>query len=156
MNDTASTPSRLLKITAVTARWLLGLLIAAWLLLALKLSRQNPENFLEALNSFYDSLAGIATGGGILWVIRTIYFYVRGIEGMGLGDVKLMCIIGAFLGWQGAIAVLVVGSVGGLLFGIYLAFRHKTGLKTRLPLGVFLGIAALLTQLGLILERPAV
>jgi len=151
-DSSSSNYGKLLIVSAVIG----AVLAAAWLLLALKLSRQNPENFLEALNSFYDSLAGIATGGGILWVIRTIYFYVRGIEGMGLGDVKLMCIIGAFLGWQGAIAVLVVGSVGGLLFGIYLAFRHKTGLKTRLPLGVFLGIAALLTQLGLILERPAV
>ena len=133
-----------------------ALLSSAWLLLTLKFSRQDPETFLNALNTLYDSLAGVALGGGFLWILRTLYFYVRGVEGMGLGDIKLMCIIGAFLGWQGTIAVLIMGSLGGLIFGVYLALRHKTGLKTRLPLGVFLGIAALLTQFILIIERPAV
>ena len=143
---------RLLIISALIG----ALLAAAWLLLSVSRARQQPDDFLAALMSFYDSLAGIALGGGLLWILRTVYFYVRGIEGMGLGDIKLMCIIGAFLGWQGAAAVLVLGSLGGLLFGTYLALRNKTGLKTRLPFGVFLGVAALLVQLALILERPAV
>ena len=142
---------RLLLVSGV-----IGLLLAAiWMLLTLYRAREEPYAFLDGYHSLEKSLAGIAVGGGILWVLRAAYFYIRGIEGLGLGDIKLMCVIGAYLGWQGVIAVLVVGSLTGLLFGIYLAIRHRTGLRTRLPFGVFLGTAALVVQLALLIERPA-
>jgi leader peptidase (prepilin peptidase)/N-methyltransferase len=66
---------------------------------------------------------------------------------MGLGDVKLMAIIGAFLGWQGAFGVLLMGSIGGSVIGLILAWRSQRGLKTALPFGVCLGAAALLVML---------
>lgn len=66
---------------------------------------------------------------------------------MGLGDVKLMAIIGAFLGWQGAVGTLLMGSIGGAVVGVILAWRSQRGMKTALPFGVCLGAAALLILL---------
>ncbi len=69
-----------------------------------------------------DSLLGILLGGGMLLAIGEAYRWLRGKEGMGLGDVKLLAMIGAFLGWQGVIFTLFVGSclgaVGGILLGL--------------------------------------
>jgi leader peptidase (prepilin peptidase)/N-methyltransferase len=66
---------------------------------------------------------------------------------MGLGDVKLMAIIGAFLGWQGAFGVMLMGSIAGSVIGTILMWRNKRGLKTALPFGVCLGAAALVVML---------
>ncbi|HKX31974.1 MAG TPA: A24 family peptidase, partial [Blastocatellia bacterium] len=81
------------------------------------------------------------------WWLRAFYFYARGLEGMGLGDVKMMAIIGAFLDWQGMLQVLLLGSALGSVVGIVLAIRSKRGLKTALPFGVCLGVAALVALL---------
>ncbi len=150
-NDNRTRYEKLLMISGIIG----ALLAALWMLLTLYGARAEPYSFLESYHSLQKSLLGIAIGGGILWLLRSVYFYIRGIEGLGLGDIKLMCVIGAYLGWQGAIAVLIVGSITGLFFGIYLAIRHRTGLRTRLPFGVFLGTAALVVQLALLIERPA-
>jgi len=69
-----------------------------------------------------NSLLGIASGGGILFVIGEAYRLVRGREGMGMGDVKLLAMIGAFLGWQSVLFTIFVGSclgaVGGITLGL--------------------------------------
>jgi prepilin signal peptidase PulO-like enzyme (type II secretory pathway) len=150
-NDNDARYGKLLLISGVIGALLAGI----WMLLTLYRAREDPYAFLDGYHSLQKSLIGIAIGGGVLWLVRAAYFYIRGIEGLGLGDIKLMCVIGAYLGWQGAIGVLVVGSLTGLLFGIYLAIRHRTGLRTRLPFAVFLGTAALIVQLALLIERPA-
>ncbi len=82
-----------------------------------------------------------------IWWLRALYFFIRRSEGMGLGDVKLMAVIGAFLGWQGAFSSLLLASIGGAFIGAILAWRSERGLKTALPFGVCLGVAALLTLL---------
>jgi prepilin signal peptidase PulO-like enzyme (type II secretory pathway) len=87
---------------------------------------------------------GALAGGAVLWIIRALYFYIRGIEGMGLGDVKLLALVGAFLSWQGAMRTLFIGVVLALVGGLFIAARSKRGLKTAVPLGLFLGIAALI------------
>jgi len=69
-----------------------------------------------------NSLIGIAIGGGVLFAVGEIYRLVRGKEGMGMGDVKLLAMIGAFLGWQGIVFTMFFGSclgaVGGITLGL--------------------------------------
>jgi leader peptidase (prepilin peptidase) / N-methyltransferase len=69
-----------------------------------------------------DSLYGIGLGGGLFYAIGEAYRWLRGREGMGMGDVKLLAMIGAFLGWQGVIFTIFIGSslgaVGGIVLGI--------------------------------------
>jgi len=91
------------------------------------------------------AVTGALVGVVPIWLLRALYFQIRGQEGMGLGDVKMMAGIGAFLGWQGALSVLLIGSITGALFGIIIARREGAGLQTTIPLGCFLGIAALIT-----------
>jgi leader peptidase (prepilin peptidase)/N-methyltransferase len=99
----------------------------------------NPALFSELLRA----ALGAVIGGGIIWLLRAAYFYARGFEGMGLGDVKLMAVIGAFLGWQSAILVIVIGSLLGSIVGLALARKSEQGMKTALPFGVFLAPAAI-------------
>jgi leader peptidase (prepilin peptidase)/N-methyltransferase len=124
---------------------LLGLLLAAgWIALGL-LTPSSPDTIYYRIaypDLLYSGL-GALVGGGIIWLLRALYFYTRGVEGMGLGDVKMMAVIGAFLGWQSAILVLILGSLLGSIVGIALARRSQQGLKTALPFGIFLGIGAL-------------
>jgi leader peptidase (prepilin peptidase)/N-methyltransferase len=82
-----------------------------------------------------------------LWFIRAAYFYWRGLEGMGLGDVKLTAIIGAFLGWPPAIMVLLIASFFGIFLGVAMARRSGRGMSTPLPLGACLGSAAILVAI---------
>jgi prepilin signal peptidase PulO-like enzyme (type II secretory pathway) len=98
-----------------------------------------------AIENLFHSCLGAMVGGGVIWFLRAIYFYTRGFGGMGLGDVKMMAIIGGFLGWPAALLVLILGSVLGSLTGLAQITLGKSekGMKTRLPFGVSLGIAAL-------------
>lgn len=91
--------------------------------------------------------AGALAGGGLVWMIRALYFYARGVEGMGLGDVKLMAVIGAFLGWSGAVLTIFLAAPLGLIIGLALAWRRREGLRTAVPFGVCLGVAALALML---------
>ena len=102
-----------------------------------------PESIahITLMNSFL----GAIVGGGLIWLLRTLYFYTRGVEGMGLGDVKMMAFVGAFLGWQAAILVLLLGSLLGSFVGVAMALKSGSGMKVRLAFGVFLGAAAILS-----------
>jgi leader peptidase (prepilin peptidase)/N-methyltransferase len=101
-----------------------------------------------AWNGAYRGLVAAGAGAIVasvpLWWIRAIYFYLRGTEGMGLGDIKLMAGLGAFLGWQGAWAVLLLGSLAGTAYGLLFLRRQPEGLRTPLPFGSFLTAGALL------------
>src|SRR5438067_2521218 len=72
-----------------------------------------------------DALAGAILGGGVLWAVAWTYERLTGVEGMGFGDVKLLAMIGAFLGWQAIPAVLVVSSLTGSLAGIAVLFTGR-------------------------------
>ncbi len=93
------------------------------------------------------SLIGIAIGGGVLWVIGEAYFRLRGVEGMGMGDVKMLAMIGAFLGGRGVLVTLILASVAGALVGVALMRRQKEGLAYALPFGTFLSAGALAASL---------
>ncbi len=104
-----------------------------------------PGTFLNPalIAGLFRAAIGALIGGGIIWLLRAAYFLARGFEGMGLGDVKLMAVIGAFLGWQSAILVIVIGSLLGSVVGLALARKSADGMKTALPFGVFLAPAAI-------------
>ena len=94
-----------------------------------------------------DALIGAAAGGGVLWLIGEAYFRYAGEEGMGGGDVKMLGMIGAFLGWKLVILTLVLSSVAGSLIGVLMIVTRRGGLKYELPYGTFLALAALAASL---------
>ena len=94
--------------------------------------------------SFLDALLGGALGSGLLWFVSEAYFRLRGREGMGLGDVKMMLMAGAFLGIKRTLLTIFAGSVLGSLLGIAFILVRRKGSDYELPFGTFLGMAALL------------
>jgi leader peptidase (prepilin peptidase)/N-methyltransferase len=89
------------------------------------------------------SLIGLLAGGGVLFAIAEAYYRLRGIEGLGMGDVKMLAMIGAFLGWQLMLVTLVLASFAGSLVGIGLMLSGRGGMKAALPFGTFLAVGAL-------------
>ena len=94
------------------------------------------------------SLIGIVAGGGILLAIAGAYYRVRGQEGLGMGDVKMLAMIGAFLGWPLTILTLVLASCAGSLAGVSLMASGRGGLQAALPFGTFLALGALVAAVA--------
>ena len=91
------------------------------------------------------ALAGVAIGGGGLYLIREAYYWWRHQEGLGLGDVKMLAMIGAFLGWQQMLVTLFVASLMGSVVGIGMLVFGLSSRTYALPFGSFLAVAAVLT-----------
>jgi leader peptidase (prepilin peptidase)/N-methyltransferase len=89
-----------------------------------------------------DSLIGIAVGGAIPFLIAEAYVRLRGVEGLGMGDVKMLGMIGAFLGWKLALLTLLLGSLTGSIVGVTLIATRHGSLQRKLPFGTFLAAAA--------------
>lgn len=104
-------------------------------------------SFINSLTSWQDSLIGLLAGGGILYGIALLYYILRKQDGMGGGDIKLLAMIGAFLGWQSLPFVIFFSSVSGSIIGILAMAIQKKGGATRIPFGPFLSLAALLYML---------
>ncbi len=94
------------------------------------------------------SLLGVVLGAGVLYGIASAYYLVRREEGMGMGDMKMLAMIGAFLGWRAVILTLVLASFAGALTGIAVMLTRKEGLRYALPFGTFLGMAAFVAMLA--------
>lgn len=86
--------------------------------------------------------SGAALGSGILWGIAALYTRLRGVEGMGLGDVKMMALVGAFTGTVGVAVTLFFASISGAAVGLALIPLRKKTLQNALPFGCFLAPAA--------------
>lgn len=98
----------------------------------------------ERLLSVGDALLAGAFCAGALWSVGALYEKIRHREGLGLGDVKMIGMIGAFLGLQGAVLTLIAGSLLGAIVGLaYVWFTGKDASTYELPFGTFLGVAAL-------------
>jgi leader peptidase (prepilin peptidase)/N-methyltransferase len=90
-----------------------------------------------------ESAIGAVAGAGVLLAIGLLYQLVRKVEGMGLGDVKMMAMLGAVLGWEPLFPLMLLASITGALVGVVVMTRSSEGLQVALPFGVFLGIAFL-------------
>jgi leader peptidase (prepilin peptidase)/N-methyltransferase len=88
------------------------------------------------------SLIGLLAGGGALYAIAEAYYRVRHEEGLGMGDVKMLAMIGAFLGWKLALLTLMLASFAGTIIGLLLIVTRRGGMKYALPFGTFLALGA--------------
>jgi leader peptidase (prepilin peptidase) / N-methyltransferase len=93
-----------------------------------------------------NSVAGLAVGGGILWLLAWLSPYLFGKEGMGGGDIKLLAMIGAFLGWKPALLTIMIGSLTGSIIGVGLIALHVIKRDDYIPFGPFLVLGALLSM----------
>ena len=91
-----------------------------------------------------DSVVGVAAGAGFLFLVLYAYEKIMGEEGMGLGDVKLLAMIGAFLGWQALPVTILVSSMTGSLVGVgYALIKGESVRKFPVPFGPFLALGAI-------------
>ena len=90
-----------------------------------------------------DALIGVVIGAGLLLLIAESYYRIRGEEGLGMGDVKMLAMIGAFLGWQLMLVTLLFASVVGSLVGIAMIALRGGDTRYGLPLGTFLALASI-------------
>ena len=96
------------------------------------------------VTSLAGALIGALLGGGSLWLMGWTWEKLRGIEAMGLGDVKMMFMVGAYLGWRLTILTIFVGVLTGSVIGILLMARQgQRNMQMLLPFGVFLGLGAI-------------
>lgn len=93
------------------------------------------------------ALIGALAGAGFLLLVYALYLLLRKKEGLGLGDVNMMLMVGAYLGWQRAFITLILASFAGALVGIFLLSVRKKGLQYALPFGTFLAPAAFFSLL---------
>ncbi len=87
-------------------------------------------------------------GGGTLWLIAEVYYRVRHEEGLGMGDVKMLAMIGAFLGWKLVLLTLVLASFSGTIVGIAVLVLKRESMKYALPFGTFLALGALVATVA--------
>jgi leader peptidase (prepilin peptidase)/N-methyltransferase len=97
-----------------------------------------PTTLLEAV-------IGAFVGAGVLILLINVWYWLRDEESMGLGDVNMLAMIGAFLGWQGVVSTLFFASVLGAAVGIALVATRRLTLKGKLPFGFFLALGGLVS-----------
>jgi len=93
---------------------------------------------------WWSSLLGLVLGGGVLFALGEAYYRARGVEGMGMGDVKMLAMIGAFLGWPLMLLTLILASFTGAVFGVAVIASGRGGRTAALPFGTFLAVGALI------------
>ena len=107
--------------------------------------RYNPEGRAEWLS---EAAFGSLVPAAFLWTGGWIYEKVRHREGLGLGDVKLIIMVGAFLGLRSALQTMILGCVAGLIVGYgYIKATHKDASTYELPFGTFLALAGIVVAL---------
>ncbi len=101
-------------------------------------------SFFLAGHSWLNSLLGIVLGGGSLLLVASGYHWLTGKEGMGGGDIKLLAMMGAFLGWKSIPFIIFASSLIGSLIGVSLMVIQKKDSKLAIPFGPYLAFAAVL------------
>lgn len=100
--------------------------------------------FFVAGVSWSDSLLGILVGGGSLACVAGIYYLLTRNEGMGMGDIKLLAMLGAFMGWKAILPTIFLGSLIGSLVGVPLMLIKRASGKLAIPFGPFLSLGAII------------
>jgi len=95
--------------------------------------------------NFRDSLIGVLSGGGSLFVVATLYQWLFKREGMGGGDIKLLAMIGAFLGWKAVILTILLSSLIGSITGMIIMVLKGKDFKYAIPFGPFLSLGAVIS-----------
>jgi len=95
--------------------------------------------------TFFNSLIGVLLGGGSLFIVGTLYQWFFKREGMGGGDVKLLAMIGAFLGWKAVILTILLSSLIGSITGIIIMVLKGKDFKYAIPFGPFLSLGAVIS-----------
>ena len=93
--------------------------------------------------SLIGAAIGALVGGGSLWLMGFLWEKLRGVEAMGLGDVKMMFMVGAYLGWRLAVLTIFFGVFTGSFVGIAVMAKRGRNMQMMLPFGIFLGIGAI-------------
>ncbi|HEY0349245.1 MAG TPA: A24 family peptidase, partial [Pyrinomonadaceae bacterium] len=99
------------------------------------------------LVSIIGAVIGALAGGGSLWLMGFMWEKLRGVEAMGFGDVKMMLMVGAFLGWRLTILTILIGALTGSIAGIAVMYRRGRNMQMMLPFGIFLGIGSIVSLL---------
>ena len=100
------------------------------------------------LVSLFGAIVGALVGGGSLWLVGELWKRLRGVDAMGLGDVKMMAGVGALLGWRAAFLAIFLGAFAGAFIGAIIISRQKDkDLQTQIPFGIFLGTGSILALL---------
>ncbi len=98
------------------------------------------------LVSFGGAVLGALVGGGFLWLVGWLWERVRGVEAMGLGDVKMLFMVGAYLGWPLTLLTIFVGVLTGSIAGVSVMLgRKERDMQMMLPFGIFLGVGSLVS-----------
>ncbi|HEX3086333.1 MAG TPA: prepilin peptidase [Pyrinomonadaceae bacterium] len=98
--------------------------------------------------SLIGAAIGALAGGGSLWLMGFMWEKLRGVEAMGFGDVKMMLMVGAFLGWRLTILTILLGALTGSIAGILVMYRRGSrDMQMMLPFGIFLGIGSVVSLL---------
>jgi leader peptidase (prepilin peptidase)/N-methyltransferase len=90
-----------------------------------------------------ESILGILIGGGSLWIVAQLYYVLTRKEGMGGGDIKLLAMMGAIIGWKGVLFTIFVASAIGTVVGMLVMVKSRTSMKLKVPFGPFLAIGAI-------------
>ncbi|MFC1839396.1 prepilin peptidase [Thermodesulfobacteriota bacterium] len=101
-------------------------------------------SFFSSHITWVHSLIGILVGGGILYIVALLFEVLMKKEGMGGGDIKLLAMIGAWLGWKAVPFVILLSSLTGLLLGGASLVISRQGIRSRIPFGPFLSLSALI------------
>lgn len=100
------------------------------------------------LVSLFGAVVGALVGGGSLWLVGAVWKALRGVDAMGLGDVKMMLGVGALLGWRLAFLSIFLGAFAGAIIGIAVIAKQKEkDMQTQIPFGIFLGTGSILALL---------
>jgi leader peptidase (prepilin peptidase)/N-methyltransferase len=102
-------------------------------------------NFNGMFATLHSAVAGAIAGYLVLWVVHWVFKLVRGIEGMGYGDFKLLAALGAWLGWAALPQIVLIAAVTGAVVGLAATWRGRMRFEEPLPFGPFLAAGGAIT-----------
>jgi Type II secretory pathway, prepilin signal peptidase PulO and related peptidases len=102
-------------------------------------------NFNGMFTNLHDAVLGAIFGYLVLWVVHWVFLLIRGVEGMGYGDFKLLAALGAWLGWPALPQIVLIAAVAGAVVGLLATWRGRMRFEEPLPFGPFLAAGGAVT-----------